>query len=379
MTSALSRAGRFGLVLAASLALSACAVPRSGPDRDEITTTEGAALPFTVVPVTADVTRLTRQEEALGFSRLFRDTSPEDTSRLAAGDVLSITVWENSETGLLNPQGIGPTTLPQIRVDPDGFVHVPYVGRVRASGRTMSQLRSRIEAQLRERTLNPQVDVFPHASEARIVSVQGVVGTPGLYTIRNGARRVLPMLAQAGGVKTDPEVVRVRVRRGAETGEIWLQDLYDAPDQNVALRAGDAIIAERDRRIFTALGAVGKSTTVPFSVRELSAARALGQIGGLIETTADPTGIFVFRDESETVFRSLPGTGPALASQGTRRVVYVIDLIEPGGVFLARDFIMRDGDTLYVTTAPFVQFQKILQSIAPVLGLAGTSRSLSGL
>ncbi|MEO1277060.1 MAG: hypothetical protein AAFV96_17360 [Pseudomonadota bacterium] len=40
---------------------------------------------------------------------------------------------------------------------------------------------------------------------------------------------------------------------------------------------------------------------------------------------------------------------------------------------------MRDGDTLYVTTAPFVQFQKILQSIAPVLGLAGTSRSLSGL
>ena len=61
------------------------------------------------------------------------------------------------------------------------------------------------------------------------------------------------------------------------------------------------------------------------------------------------------------------------------RVVYAIDLTRPGGMFLARDFIMRDGDTLYVTTAPFVRFRKVIQSIAPIIGLAGAGRSLSGL
>lgn len=375
----LSRVGRVGLALTILLALGACTLPRGGPDEGEIRAFAGDDYPFAVIEVTPAVTRLTRQEEALGFNAKFRKAAPEDTGLIASGDILSITVWENSDTGLLNAQGIGPTTLPQVRVDEQGFVHVPYVGAVRAAGRTMSQLRARIEAQLRERTLNPQVDVFPHASEARVVSVQGMVNTPGLYTIRSGARRVLPMLAQAGGVNIDPEVVRVRVRRGRQTGEVWLQDLYDRPDQNVALRPGDAIIAERDRRIFTALGAIGKSSTVPFGVRELSAARALGQIGGLIETVSDPTGIFVFRNESEAVYRKLQPGGAAPAAEGTQRVVYVINLVAPGGMFLARDFIMRDGDTLYVTTAPFVQFQKVLQSIAPVLGLAGTTRALSGL
>ncbi|MEM9766236.1 MAG: polysaccharide export protein, partial [Pseudomonadota bacterium] len=145
---------------------------------------------------------------------------------------------------------------------------------------------------------------------------------------------------------------------------------------NVALKPGDAVIAERDRRIFTALGAVGRPATVPFPVRELSVTRALGQVAGLIEATADPTGIFLFRAEPEAVAREVLGDRTV---QGERRIVYVIDLTKPGGMFLAREFIMRDDDTLYVTTAPFVQFQKVLQSIAPVLGLAGTTRSLSGL
>jgi polysaccharide export outer membrane protein len=182
------------------------------------------------------------------------------------------------------------------------------------------------------------------------------------------------MLAQAGGVSADPEVVRVRLRRGMGTGEIWLQDLYDEPGMNVALRPGDAVIAERDRRIFTALGAVGRPATVPFPVRDLSVTRALGQVAGLIDATADPTGVFLFRMEPEKVARRVLDR-PALV--GGRRVVYVIDLTKPGGMFLAREFIMRDDDTLYVTTAPFVQFQKVLQSIAPALGLAGTTRALT--
>lgn len=372
--SGLARALRICLFLALGGAVSACALPRSGPDYAEITAEPAADLPFDVVPVTAAVVSLSRADESLGFGEGFLTAAAENTSLIEAGDVLSITVWENAQDGLLNAEGTGATVLPDMRVDEQGMIHVPYVGPVRARGRTMADLRNAIRAQLAERTLDPQVDVFPHVSDARAVSVQGVVSAPGLYPIRPATRRVLPMLAQSGGVSADPEVVRIRLRRGNATGEVWLQDLYDKPEMNVALRSGDAVIAERDRRIFTALGAVGRSATVPFPVRDLSVARALGQVSGLIDEVADPTGVFLFRTEPPAVAAKLfPGQPPA-----PRRVAYVLDLTQPGGMFLAAEFIMRDQDMLYVTSAPFTQWRKVVSSIAPVLGLAGATRALGG-
>ena len=54
-------------------------------------------------------------------------------------------------------------------------------------------------------------------------------------------------------------------------------------------------------------------------------------------------------------------------------MVYVLNLTEPNGMFMARDFVIRDGDTLYVTEAPFTQWTKILTAIT------GTATTASGL
>jgi len=276
---------------------------------------------------------------------------------------------------LLNPQGIGATPLPHVKVDERGFIFVPYVGLIRASGRTLSQLRETIQARLAEKTLNPQVDVFPVDAKGRVISIQGQVRTPGLYPIERPTERLLAMLARAGGVTEDPEVIRLKLRRGSATGEIWVQDLYDDPANNVALQTGDALIAERDRRIFTALGAVGRPSVVPFPVRDLSAERAMGAVGGLIDATADPTGVFVFRNEQAAIAaKILPGGS---GTGESNRVVYLLDLTKPGGLFLAREFIMRDGDTLYVTSAPFTKWMKVLQSIAPLVTFTGSARALT--
>jgi polysaccharide export outer membrane protein len=52
-------------------------------------------------------------------------------------------------------------------------------------------------------------------------------------------------------------VAQVKLERSGRTGRVWLQDLYDNPRYDVALRSGDRIIVEEDRRAFTALGAAG--------------------------------------------------------------------------------------------------------------------------
>ena len=86
--------------------------------------------------------------------------------------------------------------------------------------------------------------------------------------------------------------------------------------------------------------------------------------------SADPTGVFVLRDESEAIARAVLGRSDLI---GDQRIVYVLDLTEPTGLFEARDFMIRDGDTLYVTEAPFVQWQKTLGAIT------GTTTAATGL
>lgn len=344
-----------------------------GPYYSEIGAQPDDGLNFEVVPVTAEVASTVRIDEHSGFAAAFVDAPLEETSRIARGDELSITVWENLEEGLLSAQGIGATTLPRVKVDERGQVYVPYIGLVRAEGRTLGQLRSAIRIRLSEKTLNPQVDVFPVGAGTRKISIQGRVNAPGIYLIEEPTRRLVAMLARAGGVGEDPEVIRIRLRRGDMSGEIWLQDLYDDPRNDVPLRAGDIVIAERDRRIFTALGAVGRPSTVQFPTRDVSVIRALGIAGGLIDGAADPTGVFVFREETAEIARRL---FPDRATDGAQRVVYILDLTQPGGMFVARDFMMRDRDTLYVTTAPFLQWIKILQSVAPLVNFSASARTL---
>ena len=93
------------------LSLGTCALPRSGPDYAEITAPASPDLHFDVVRVTPAVAAATRIDERLGFAKVFVEARVENTATVAPGDVMAITVWENIDQGLLNPQGIGATPL----------------------------------------------------------------------------------------------------------------------------------------------------------------------------------------------------------------------------------------------------------------------------
>src|SRR5690606_13425005 len=116
----------------------------------------------------------------------------------------------------------------------------------------------------------------------------------------------------------------------------------------------DVILVEEDQRSFTAIGALGGQTRVPLGNEMINAIEAVAMVGGLSTNLADPTGVFILRDEPESVASRVLGK-PVVGSQ---RMAYVLDLTRPNGLFLARDFLIRDEDTIYVTEAPFVQWNK---------------------
>ncbi|MEL6519220.1 MAG: polysaccharide export protein, partial [Pseudomonadota bacterium] len=55
-----------------------------------------------------------------------------------------------------------------------------------------------------------------------------------------------------------------------------------------------------------------------------------------------------------------------------QQVAYVLDLTEPNGLFVARSFDIRDGDTVYVTEAPYTQFTKVLSAVVGPLNSANS-------
>ncbi len=357
--------------------VSACGLPRSGPNKREIfagsVLKEGDAF---VVSVNSRVTRATSVMPALGFGQSFLNAGTVGSDTINAGDVLALTIFENvKDDPLLGNTGQRVSLLDQVQVDGGGYIFVPYAGKIKAAGQTPDGLRQIITKKLDTQTPDPQVTVQRVAGDGQTVSVSGSVAASGVYPIERPTRTLSSMLAKAGGVAIEPAVAIVRVTRGGQTGQVWLNDLYANPALDIALRGGDEIVIERDQRAFTAMGATGTQTLVPFETQTLSAIEAIAQVGGLNTSLADPTGVFVFRNEPAEIANAVLGRNDL---QGAQRMVYVLDLTQPTGMFEARDFLIRDGDTVYVTEAPFVQWQKTINAITGTATAANSLGSTTG-
>jgi polysaccharide export outer membrane protein len=367
-----SRQFRAPAAFCAILALSACGLPRSGPNKTEIfagsVLEEGNAFVVTVTDNIAEITDITSSP---AFPASFKSASSLGSDTIQAGDVLSLSIWENVDDGLLG--SIGPTTLNQVQVDGSGFIFVPYAGRVKAAGNSPEAIRRIITEKLNEQTPDPQVLVTRAAGDGATVSITGKISGQGIYPIERPTRSLIGMIASAGGVSSETELAQVKVIRGSKSGSVWFEDLIAHPSNDIALRNGDRIVVEADTRTYTSLGATGGQTRISFETRSLSALDAVAQAGGLSSSTADPTGVFILREESPSVAKKVLGRTDL---SGDQRFVYVMDLTEANGLFMARDFQVRDGDTLYVTEAPYVQWTKALSAIT---GVATSAESLSSI
>ena len=360
--------GASALAIIACLGLVACGLPRSGPTKAEIfegsVQRQGDAF---VVSVNDRVTRATAVIPSFGFPPGFLNAGVLGSDTIRPGDTLALTIYENVEEGLLAGEGVNASTLTDVQVDGSGFIFVPYAGRIRAAGNTPEALRRIITTRLDEQTPDPQVVVSRVAGDGATVSVVGAINGQGVYPIERPTRTLKNMIAAAGGVSVEPEIVRVTITRGDMQAEVWLQDLYENPALDIALRDGDDILVEADTRDFTALGATGAQALVPFETRTISAIEAIASVGGLNPGSADPTGVFVFRNEPEVIAEAVLARSDLI---GVQRMVYVLDLTRPLGMFNARDFLIRDGDTVYVTEAPYSQFAKVLTAITQTTGTA---------
>ncbi len=168
-----------------------------------------------------------------------------------------------------------------IRISTDGFVDLPLVGRIKASGLTLQEFREDLRPRVNRYVSDPNIAVNLVENQSRTVSIVGSVNSPGVRSL-NGPARLLDVISMAGGVTKDAGF-RVIVTRQPQWGEIPLPDsksdadgvhtatvLLDGllssakPQENIYVNPGDVISIPRAEIVYV-LGTVKKAGGFPLA------------------------------------------------------------------------------------------------------------------
>ena len=236
------------------------------------------------------------------------------------------------------------------RVESDGFVTLPLVGKVHAAGLTVEQFEADLTTRLKEYVRNPQVSVNVAQYRSEVVFFVGAFKAPGIYSL-TGRRTLVEMLATVGGLQTNASR-RIKITRRREMGPIPLPNTVQDPsgettsvqismsslEQNVSpaedlvLRPFDVVSVETAEVIYVT-GDVTRVGAVPLGEHDfITMTQLLSLVGGIA-----PNGSMKVR-----VLR------PVLDSARRAAIDVDVDKIMKGE---ANDFPLMPNDVLFVPRA----------------------------
>lgn len=363
------------LALCLSMITGCAQLPSSGPSANETQNTQ--AQPGTGLIQIIDVDDgVARQLLAQRRYQLFSETLGTErgpANDIGSGDVLEVNIWEAPPATLFgsgsvdsrSPSAVRATALPEQMVDRDGFITVPFAGRILAAGQSAQAVEAEIARKLKGKANQPEALVRTVRNASSTVTVVGEVAASTRMPLTAGGEKLLDALAAAGGVRQPVSKMTLQVTRGTTFQSLPLDVVIRDPKQNVPLRAGDVVTAIYQPLSFVALGATGKNEEINFEAQGISLAQALARVGGLQDSRSDPRGLFIFRFEPENAL-AWPKQPVTTTPDGQVPVVYRIDLRNPNSFFVMQNFPISNKDVVYVSNAPAAELQKFLNLIFSV-------------
>ena len=231
-----------------------------------------------------------------GAERMAGQESPQaihvpSTYTLGPND--QITFWGIDADEIVNKQ---------FRIDPEGDVNLPMVGRLHAAGLTIREFEETLNKQLSTYIREPHVVVSITEFRSQPVSVLGAVRSPGTYQLQ-GRKTVVEMVSLAGGFREDAGNT-VKITRQLEWGkiplsnasidplgkfsvaEVRIKEILEAknPEDNILMMPNDVITVPRGELVYV-IGEVNKAGGFVLTERSnMSVLQALSMAEGLGRT-----------------------------------------------------------------------------------------------
>jgi polysaccharide export outer membrane protein len=151
--------------------------------------------------------------------------------RIGSGDRLQLFVWREPELSR------------ELAVRTDGFITVPLVGDVRATGLTPADVAAAVQKKLAVYLNSPSVTVGVSAAQSAQFYVVGRVARPGAFPL-DKPTRFLQALALAGGFVDFAKTDRVLVFRSGERPVTVNYKKLESGEEsdNILLQSGDTVV-----------------------------------------------------------------------------------------------------------------------------------------
>ncbi|WP_171022213.1 polysaccharide biosynthesis/export family protein [Cohaesibacter sp. CAU 1516] len=326
---------------------------------------------YLVVDVDADIVDGLNGFNPVGLGSRFRKSGNyTPISAVGVGDILSVTVFEADNGGLFSGESGNSANFPNIVVDRDGQISLPYSGAITVKGKTPVEIQNLVVSSLEGKAIQPQALVNVVRNESNVVTLNGDVTKPGLYPLPTKGARLLDIVALAGGTKFAARETFVTLQRGKRQGVQLMKTIIEQPNENIYVSRGDRIFVSHDPQRYTVLGAVQKPSVYTFDAATISALEAIAAAGGLQDARADATGVFVFRYEDPAILDSLNISYNKMRL-GKVPTIYRINMKHAKSYFYAQSFHLRDKDSVFVSNARSVEISKVLRLLSQATGSVG--------
>lgn len=165
--------------------------------------------------------------------------------RLRSEDKLSLSVWDHEELSVGSVYSAQTSAEPDsrfLRVDPNGEVTVPKLGKVAVGGLTVAETEQTLQARFGKSIVNPLVTVQVLNKE---VTVLGEVNSPGKLVLDKDRTTLVQVLGRAGDFSNyaDKRYVKVLRQQGSKVEEsrfdLTRMDTY--VQSNTLILPGDVV------------------------------------------------------------------------------------------------------------------------------------------
>jgi polysaccharide biosynthesis/export protein len=230
---------RATLLLAITMTGAACSgSPQLSSLEDTDASFSAASAPERSPSAIKPTSRQSSQEVARIFDQysLPGDEGAAADYRLAPMDVVDVAVFE------------APSLSRTAQVSSSGYITLPLIKDVKASGKTTDQLQREIAARLQKDYMqSPQVFVSVKEYNSQRVTVDGAVKNPGVVPLK-GETTLVQVIASAGGLNemgTPSGVYILRKVDGKKmVARFDLNEIRKGQKEDPVLRAGDIVMVD---------------------------------------------------------------------------------------------------------------------------------------
>ena len=328
------------------------------------------------------------------------------TYRIGVGDVITLNMQLKESLGnVLNDLIASQNSQRGFKVQDDGAVSIPDIGRLVIGGLTLQEAESNIYQRLLEVGETPAFSIEITKFESQKISISGYVKSPGVLPISLQHLYLDEAIYQSGGFTiSDASFIIVRLYREGSIYQVYGPEIHNHNNNNrILLQDGDTIIVDVTDEYDRVLG-----------LRQMARAKSWGELESQTDTQSNYARNVITKIEFGSIQREhvyiigevikqsryalpfenravladalLTGSGGVLSLSGNPKQIYVLrvgadlknfapitalhlDAKNAANFLLATRLELRPKDVIFVGTQPITNWNRMINQIVPSLGL----------